>query len=207
MLYNYGEKSISREAKKKAYKKIVVPLDGSRLAEVALPHVEEIAAGCNVADIALVSVTESLKVQVPAGEVAESVSTERYQPSIGVVGFTGRMYEGESMPLLKVSATVGRMAKAAKTYLDKVAADLEKKGLNPTVNVLVGDVAEELVRFIDDENADLVVMASHGRSGISRWAIGSVADKVFRATGVPVLLVKPKTGFKETKPRRRGKPM
>ena len=48
-----------------AYKKIVVPLDGSKLAEIALSHVEEIAAGCNVAEIDLISVTETLKVRVP----------------------------------------------------------------------------------------------------------------------------------------------
>lgn len=190
-----------------AYKKIIVPLDGSKLAEVALPHVEEIAAGCHVSEIALVSVTENMRVQVPRSEISEAVGGQQYEPTGGVVGFTGRMYEGESVPMMKVPATVGRMAKAAKNYLVKVAGQMEKKGLTPTVNVLVGNVAEELVRFADEEKADLIVMASHGHSGIRRWAIGSVAEKVFRATDVPVLLVKPKSGFKETKPRRKGKPM
>jgi nucleotide-binding universal stress UspA family protein len=190
-----------------AYKKIIVPLDGSKLAEVALPHVEEIAAGCHVSEVALVSVTESLRVQVPRSEVSETVGVQTYERRGGVAGYAGMIYEGESAPMMKVPATVGRMAKAAKDYLVKVAGRLEKKGLAPTVTVLVGNVAEELVKFADEEKADLIVMASHGRSGISHWAIGSVAEKVFRATDVPVLLVKPKAGFKETKPRRKGKPV
>ena len=190
-----------------AYKKIIVPLDGSKLAEVALPHVKEIASGCHVSEIALVSVTESLRVLVARSEVSETVGVQTYERRGGVAGYAGMIYEGESAPMMKVPATVGRMAKAAKDYLVKVAGRLEKKGLAPTVTVLVGNVAEELVKFADEEKADLIVMASHGRSGISHWAIGSVAEKVFRATDVPVLLVKPKAGFKETKPRRKGKPV
>lgn len=189
-----------------AYKKIIVPLDGSKLAEVALPHVEEIASGCHVSEIALVSVTEILKVQVPSGEVGETVGSQTYERTGGVVGW-GRMYVGESVAMMKVPATVGRMAKAAKSYLVKIAGQMEKKGLAPTITVLVGNVAEELVKFADEEKADLIVMASHGRSGISHWAIGSVAEKVFRASEIPILLVKPKAGFKETKPRRKGKPV
>jgi len=191
-----------------AYKKIIVPLDGSKLAEVALPHAEEIAAGCHVTEIALVSVTESLRIQVPRSEVADAIAGEVYERTPGgVAGFTGRLYVGDMVPITKVPAVVGRMAKAAKDYLVKIAARMEKKGLTPTVTVLVGNVAEELVKFADEENADLIVMASHGRSGVSHWAIGSVAEKVFRASDIPVLLVKPKAGFKETKPRRKGKPM
>ena len=191
-----------------AYKKIIVPLDGSKLAEVALPHAEEIAAGCHVAEIALVSVTESLRIQVPRSEVADAIAGETYERTTGgVAGFTGRLYVGDMVPVAKVPAVVGRMAKAAKDYLVKIAVQMEKKGLTPSVTVLVGNVAEELVKFAEEENADLIVMASHGRSGISHWAIGSVAEKIFRASDIPVLLVKPKAGFKETKPRRKGKPM
>ena len=191
-----------------AYNKIVVPLDGSKLAEIALSHVEEIAAGCHVAEIALVSVTESLKVQVPRSEPLEAVSAGGFERTRGgLEGLTGRMYIGDSVPLMKVPVVVGRMAKAAKSYLAKIAGEMEKKGLSPKVNVLVGNVAEQIVQFADEENADLIVMASHGRSGVSHWALGSVAEKVFRASDIPVLLVKPKVGFKETKPRRKGKPM
>jgi nucleotide-binding universal stress UspA family protein len=190
-----------------AYKKVVVPLDGSKLAEIALPHAIEIAQGCNIPQIDLVSVTESMKALVPRSEVSESLSPEQYKVTVGQVdGFQGRMYLQDSPPLMKVPVVLGRMAKSARTYLLGVAEDLEKKGVEPAIAVLVGNPAEQIVQYAEDEGADLIVMASHGRSGVSHWAVGSVAEKVFRATDIPVLLVKPKAGFKETKPRRRGKP-
>ena len=191
-----------------AYKKIVVPLDGSKLAETVLPHVQEIAIGCQVSEIMLVTVTESMKVQVPRSEPVEHVPARQLQGMTTIsIGYSGRIYLADSAPLMKVPVMVGRMAKAGQQYLIRIAEQLEKKGLKPTIAVLIGNVAEEIVHFAAEEKADLIVMASHGRSGISHWAIGSVAEKVFRATDVPVLLVKPKPGFKETKPRRKGKPV
>jgi nucleotide-binding universal stress UspA family protein len=184
------------------YKKIVVPLDGSKLSEIVLPHIEEIASGCHIKDIELVTVTESLRVYAPQSEPLEAYP-QKYSLSDRL---TGRIYRADSETLLKVPLDVGKMAKSGRDYLLKVAKKLEEKGLNPRVNVLVGNVAEELVHFAEEENADLIIMASHGRSGISHWAIGSVAEKVFRATNIPVLLVKPKPSFTETKPRRKGKP-
>lgn len=56
--------------------------------------------------------------------------------------------------------------------------------------VLPHNPAEEITSFAEREGADLVLIASHGRSGLSRWAHGSVADRVFRATCVPVLMVR-----------------
>lgn len=190
-----------------AYKKIVVPLDGSKLAEIALSHVEEIATGCNVAEIDLVSVTESLKVQVPGSEPVQFVASGQFRGESTFVDNMGKPELSYSVPPGKMPVTLGRMAKAAKNYLLKIAARMEKKGLYPKVYVLVGNVAEQIVDFAKNENADLIVMASHGRSGVSHWTVGSVAEKVFRASDIPVLLVKPKAGFRETKPRRKGKPV
>jgi len=56
--------------------------------------------------------------------------------------------------------------------------------------MLVGNPAEEIVEYASKENIGLIVMATHGRSGISRWALGSVADKVVRATERPVGLIR-----------------
>ena len=55
---------------------------------------------------------------------------------------------------------------------------------------MIGRAADRLVDFSEKNDIDLIVMASHGRSGVSRWAYGSVADKVFRASCVPVLMVR-----------------
>jgi nucleotide-binding universal stress UspA family protein len=56
--------------------------------------------------------------------------------------------------------------------------------------VLMGKPAEELIIYAHKMNCGLIVMASHGRSGISRWAHGSVADRVFKATNIPILMIK-----------------
>ena len=75
-------------------------------------------------------------------------------------------------------------------YLQRTAKRLEAKGIATSIKVLTGNPAEAIVSFAEKNPCDIIVMASHGRSGVSRWAIGSVADKVFRASTVPVLLVK-----------------
>ena len=75
-------------------------------------------------------------------------------------------------------------------YLQRTAKRLEAKGIATSIKVLTGNPAEAIVSFAEKNPCDIIVMASHGRSGVSRWAVGSVADKVFRASTVPVLLVK-----------------
>jgi nucleotide-binding universal stress UspA family protein len=75
-------------------------------------------------------------------------------------------------------------------YLQRTAKRLEAKGIPTNIKVLTGDPAEAIVSYAESNPCDIIVMASHGRSGVTRWAIGSVADKVFRASSVPVLMVK-----------------
>jgi nucleotide-binding universal stress UspA family protein len=75
-------------------------------------------------------------------------------------------------------------------YLQRTAERLKAKGINTHIELLTGDPSEAIVSYADNSPCDIIVMASHGRSGVTRWAIGSVADKVFRASSVPVLMVK-----------------
>jgi nucleotide-binding universal stress UspA family protein len=75
-------------------------------------------------------------------------------------------------------------------YLQRAARKLESKGVTADIKVLTGDPAEAIVSYTETALCDISVMASHGRSGVTRWAIGSVADKVFRASKIPVLMVK-----------------
>ena len=75
-------------------------------------------------------------------------------------------------------------------YLQRTAERLKAKGINTHIELLTGDASEAIVSYADNSPCDIIVMASHGRSGVTRWAIGSVADKVFRASSVPVLMVK-----------------
>jgi len=148
------------------YKKIMVPLDGSKLAESVLPHVEAIAKGTNAEEVILVSVTER------------------------VLGYRPVTDYGPPAEEKLVPEAVGKMEKQAQKYLDRVAKGLEAKGIKTETLVLLGNPAEEIILNAKHYGADLIIMASHGRSGISRWTHGSVADKVFRASSVPVLMVR-----------------
>jgi nucleotide-binding universal stress UspA family protein len=148
------------------YKKILVPLDGSKLAECALPHAEELAKGCNTGEVILVSVTERVK------------------------GY--RMLEEPSQPLSqrRIPEASGKKEKQAQRYLDRIAKAMEAKGIKVGTEVLLWKPAEAIVGYAKQSKCDLIVMASHGRSGPSRWAYGSVADKVLRGSCIPVLMVR-----------------
>jgi nucleotide-binding universal stress UspA family protein len=193
----------------KMYKKIVVPLDGSKMAEAALPQLEEIAGGCGVQEILLISVTEKI-----SGRLAPGLNTGEYaqeknasgEPVILEEYQTGVVYTTFNEKRPSISVTVGKMAGTADRYLCNIAEDLEKKGFPVTAHVLVGNPAEEIINFTEDEGADLIIMASRGHSGFSRWDMGNIADKVIRHSKVPVLLVKLAPDFKETKPKRHGSP-
>jgi nucleotide-binding universal stress UspA family protein len=186
------------------YKKVVVLLDGSKLAEAALPHLEEIARSCSIPEILLVSVTEAVKGKVSGAVEVGAGQSYGSAPVPAGTFHTGLIFSGTSAQSQETTVTLGKMAKTALNYLARVSEQLEQKGLRSEINVLVGNPAEEIVSFVEEKGADLIIMASRGSSGFNRWDIGNVADKVIRATNVPVMLVKPGPGFKETKPQRKG---
>jgi len=148
------------------YRRIMVPLDGSKLAECALPHAEEIAKGCNAEAIILVSVTERVPGYRPVKDYSQPL--------------------GEQL----VTQAVGKKERQAQNYLRRIAKRLEAKGIKVLTDVLLGNPAQEISFYAEHPGCDLIVMSSHGRSGPSRWAHGSVADKVFRASCVPILMVR-----------------
>ncbi len=75
-------------------------------------------------------------------------------------------------------------------YLRRVQGRLQGEGLQVDATVRRGDVTEEILRHADERRADLIVMSTHGRSGLGRWVYGSIADRVLRHASVPVLLVR-----------------
>jgi nucleotide-binding universal stress UspA family protein len=157
------------------YQKILVPLDGSKLAECSIPHVEELAKGCGTEQVILVSVTE----RIEGYRVLESHNTwtlgEQLSP-----GPEERL----------IPEAVGKLERQARRYLGRIAKKLEAKGVSVQEEVLLGKPAEEITLYAANEKCDLIVMSSHGRSGPSRWTHGSVADKILRTSSVPVLLIR-----------------
>ncbi len=143
------------------YKKILVPLDGSELAESVLMQVVPLAK-CTDAEIALLRV-----VSLPVS--AYMVVTEpRFAEEIGADA------EAEALD-----------------YLNGIAAKLRAEGLKASAQIGTGVVSETIQDYAQNVRADLIAMSTHGRSGLARWMIGSVADQVVRNSHLPVLLVRP----------------
>ena len=148
------------------YKKIVVPLDGSPLAEVALPYAEELAGKIG-SEIVLLSV-------LPSEE------TEEYQNHYSYI---------EKI----VEMTMRQVKKYSEGHGDCTVCTATR----------VGNPAEGILDYVDRGHLCLVVMATHGRSGLSRWAIGSVADKVVRSTTrQPLLLIRAKGAHPDIRAKR-----
>ena len=147
------------------YKKIMVPLDGSKLAECVLPHLETIVRGCESPEVIVVKAVEPLS--VPYGrEISQFTSLEQ----------------------VKTYETHQRVE--AEKYLKEVVARLKKSGVKAKADVIYGKADESLSDYATKNDVDLVVIATHGRSGISRWVWGSVADRLVRSVCVPVLMVR-----------------
>ncbi len=76
-------------------------------------------------------------------------------------------------------------------YLKAVVARFSDAGVKMTYAVLDGVVADSIVDYAEDTDADLIVMSTHGRTGMERWLLGSVAERVVRGAKMPVLLIRP----------------
>ena len=145
------------------YEKIMVPLDGSELAECVLPHLKGFIKGCHVSNVVFV------RVVVPP--VLLHYGEDLIRPEI---------YE----------ETESAMQSAAKDYLDQIKNRLKYEGTELHSEVLVGRVADSLADYTEKNDIDLILIATHGRSGVTRWVRGSIADKILRYSNVPVLMVR-----------------
>ncbi len=80
--------------------------------------------------------------------------------------------------------------KVASDYLEGVAKGLREQGLTVNTAVTKGQPADEIADFVEKNKVDLIVMATHGRTGVGRWVFGSVSDRVMREAKIPVLMVR-----------------
>lgn len=141
------------------YKKVLVTLDGSPLAECVLAHATAVAKGCAIPEVWLLRVVEPMP-------IGEGVTQE----------FIYKVY--------------GERQKVATDYLEGVAKGLRDQGMTVNTAVTQGQPADEIADFVEKNKVDLIVMATHGRSGVGRWVFGSVSDRVLREARVPVLMVR-----------------
>jgi nucleotide-binding universal stress UspA family protein len=100
---------------------------------------------------------------------------------------------GSEIILFTVSiASVEQLDRPMKAYLELKAQELQSQGIEASSAIAYGNVPDEIVGFADKNNIDLIIISTHGYSGIRRWVLGSVARKVLYGTSVQVLLVKSK---------------
>ncbi|MGD0352212.1 MAG: universal stress protein [Dehalococcoidia bacterium] len=100
---------------------------------------------------------------------------------------------GSELILFTVSiASVDQFDRPMKAYLELKAKELQSQGIEASSAIAYGNVPDEIVDFADKDNIDLIIISTHGYSGIKRWVLGSVARKVLYGTSVQVLLVKSK---------------
>ena len=147
------------------FTRIVVPLDGSDLAEAALAPAEELAGLCRV-PIHLVRVLDS-------SDLLRASGFPVYDPYIDATAFQ------EAIQAEQDDAT---------RYLAKIESQARAKNLTVSVETLRGRPAGEIVAAT--KPGDLVVMSTHGRGGLTRWFLGSVAESVVRHASVPVMIVR-----------------
>jgi nucleotide-binding universal stress UspA family protein len=147
------------------FNKILVCLDGSPLAEQILPYATAQAECCG-GKLVLFQVIST------PGAI--------YAPGI------------EAVPIAVPLDQVPREEAAAKEYLEGLAEPLRQKGIDAECLTLIGSSGESIVRHAEENDFNLVALATHGRSGLGRLVFGSVADYVIRHSGRPILLIKPK---------------
>jgi nucleotide-binding universal stress UspA family protein len=142
---------------------VLVPLDGSQLAEAAIDEARRIITSGG--DISLL-----IAVQVP---------------NVPVYG-----YELSSNIVPAYQSSLDEAYAGAQEYLERVANELRTEGFHVRVIVQFGDdAASVIVRSAQQYAADAIVMSTHGRSGVSRWLFGSVTNKVLQSTTCPVMVV------------------
>ncbi len=154
-----GPKALDSKRSATGIKKIMVPLDGSKLSEAAIP----VAAGLAKALGATICLGRAVRWAVQAYPY--------------------------TLPDAYVPQVDEELEKGAKEYLRDKEAELKDTGKIEAF-VVRGGVADGLLDLVDQQSVDLVIMTTHARSGLTRMALGSVADRMLQASA-PVLLVRP----------------
>ena len=146
--------------------KILVLVDGSPISEQVLPHVV-VHARMFDAEVTLLRVCENPVIPADYPEGIMELSWEEH-----------------------VNRITERDTQESRYYVDNLSDWLKTQGVKSHTEMLNGSPAEEILRYIESRQFDLIAITTHGSSGVTRWAMGSVAQKVLQATSMPLLLVR-----------------
>jgi nucleotide-binding universal stress UspA family protein len=147
------------------YRRVLVPLDGSQRAEAILPCVIEMAQRF-AAEVILLQVVEPLPPVISPGVAVAVVP----------------------------AADENELKAAAEAYLAGIEGRLRSSGVHARTLVAFGNVVDQIIAAADDEQADLIAIASHGRGGLARLFYGSVASALLHHANLPLLMVRSRDG-------------
>jgi nucleotide-binding universal stress UspA family protein len=147
----------------KELRKILLTLDGSQFSEAIIPYVEKLAKVMG-SEVTLFRVIEPAKLP----QLAAYADREKYEKDFMV-----------------------KLKKEAKRYLDKKKTALASKGIKVNSALLEGKPAETILQYAEDKSVNLIALTTHGFSGVTKWAYGSVASRIIEASSKPTLLVRP----------------
>ncbi len=145
------------------FKKILVPVDGSELAEQALE---------------------------PALALLANAGGQIFLLRVPILPTTLTAVHAEFGAAIPIEASLKEVRDDAQTYLDELAKRYQRPHIELTTLVIEGDVAGTIVDTAVAHNVDLILMSTHGYSGVTRWLMGSIAEKTLRSASCPVLIVR-----------------
>jgi nucleotide-binding universal stress UspA family protein len=147
------------------YQKVLVPLDGSELAECALPEVKKLAGGGVIGEVILLNVFEVDFMGIPTTHTR----------------------------VVDINALRNAQLDKSGKYLEKIQAELSSEGIKVKTESQEGTPAQTIVNYADANGVDLIVIATHGFTGMKKLMFGSVALRVLHDSPVPVLLIRPES--------------
>lgn len=141
-------------------KRILLTLDGSEMAEQALP-VTISQAKCFQSELFLLRVITPLTKSYPPGKA--TLSTFEYAEK--------------------------QLAMIANEYLEKIASEIQEENLTTKIATRIGVPYQEILKFSQENDVDLIIMCTRGESGFTRWLVGSITEHVIRGSRIPVLII------------------
>ena len=145
------------------YEKVLLPLDGSKLAECVLPHLRGLVTGGLISEIILLNV-----VDIPSAWIAQ-----------GFDFMAVRKFQVDN----------------AEKYLADIQSQVSFKGVKIETEVMEGEAAHMISEYANNNGVNLIIIATHGYTGMKRLVFGSVALRVLHDAHVPVLLIRPESSM------------
>jgi nucleotide-binding universal stress UspA family protein len=147
------------------YQKVLVPLDGSKLAECALSEVKKLAGAGLIGEVILLNVFEIDLMGIPKTHTK----------------------------MIDINAYRNTHSDQSRKYLEKIQSELASEGISVKTESLEGTPAQTIVNYTESNNVDLIVIATHGYTGMRKLMFGSVALRVLHNSLAPVLLIRPES--------------